>query len=211
MGMLGEKFPETQFVITGVLGPSSNAHGPNEFLEVRRLSACAPPSAIRRFNRQTHARSRCRRALHPRAMPTRKWRSLRGSLSLHTCTPAYAGCLLLLCCSCFSPPFPFLLAPDRLHAKVGRRRGVHSQRTLRRQALKKSGAKRTEGNCRASTDLPNKAQQRGGGREAERETAQQLDPATPSFCSRALGSACLVNAILAPKNLLALAGASFCA
>jgi len=34
MGMLGEKFPDTQFVITGVLGPHSNAHGPNEFLHV---------------------------------------------------------------------------------------------------------------------------------------------------------------------------------
>jgi acetylornithine deacetylase/succinyl-diaminopimelate desuccinylase-like protein len=34
MGMLGEKFPETQFVITGVLGPGSNAHGPNEFLHI---------------------------------------------------------------------------------------------------------------------------------------------------------------------------------
>jgi di/tripeptidase len=34
MGMLGEKFPKTQFVITGVLGPGSNAHGPNEFLHV---------------------------------------------------------------------------------------------------------------------------------------------------------------------------------
>lgn len=34
MGMLGEKYPETQFVITGVLGPSSNAHGPNEFLHI---------------------------------------------------------------------------------------------------------------------------------------------------------------------------------
>jgi di/tripeptidase len=32
--MLGEKFPETQFVITGVLGPHSNAHGPNEFLHI---------------------------------------------------------------------------------------------------------------------------------------------------------------------------------
>jgi hypothetical protein len=32
MGMLGDMFPQTQFVITGVLGPSSNAHGPNEFL-----------------------------------------------------------------------------------------------------------------------------------------------------------------------------------
>ncbi len=34
MGMLGEKFPEAQFLITGVLGPGSNAHGPNEFLHV---------------------------------------------------------------------------------------------------------------------------------------------------------------------------------
>jgi acetylornithine deacetylase/succinyl-diaminopimelate desuccinylase-like protein len=34
MAMLGEKFPKTQFVITGVLGPNSNAHGPNEFLHI---------------------------------------------------------------------------------------------------------------------------------------------------------------------------------
>ncbi len=34
MGMLGEKFPKAQFVITGVLGPHSNAHGPNEFLHI---------------------------------------------------------------------------------------------------------------------------------------------------------------------------------
>ena len=34
MGMLGEKFPEAQFLITGVLGPQSNAHGPNEFLHL---------------------------------------------------------------------------------------------------------------------------------------------------------------------------------
>lgn len=34
MGMLGELFPETQFVITGVLGPASNAHGPDEFLHI---------------------------------------------------------------------------------------------------------------------------------------------------------------------------------
>ena len=41
MQMLGEKFPETQFLITGVLGPGSNAHGPNEFLHIptgKRLS-----------------------------------------------------------------------------------------------------------------------------------------------------------------------------
>lgn len=43
MGMLGEKFPEAQFVVTGVLGPESNAHGPNEFLHVpmgKNLTTC---------------------------------------------------------------------------------------------------------------------------------------------------------------------------
>lgn len=43
MGMLGEEFPEAQFMITGVLGPHSNAHGPNEFLDlemVEKLTAC---------------------------------------------------------------------------------------------------------------------------------------------------------------------------
>ncbi|HEX8581638.1 MAG TPA: peptidase M20, partial [Acidimicrobiales bacterium] len=34
IGMLASRFPEAQFVITGVLGPGSNAHGPNEFLDV---------------------------------------------------------------------------------------------------------------------------------------------------------------------------------
>jgi acetylornithine deacetylase/succinyl-diaminopimelate desuccinylase-like protein len=34
MGMLGEKFPAAQFLITGLLGPGSNAHGPNEFLHI---------------------------------------------------------------------------------------------------------------------------------------------------------------------------------
>ena len=42
MAMLGESFPDAQFLITGVLGPKSNAHGPNEFLHlayVRKLNA----------------------------------------------------------------------------------------------------------------------------------------------------------------------------
>ena len=34
MAMLGEKFPKARFVVTGVLGPHSNAHGPNEFLHL---------------------------------------------------------------------------------------------------------------------------------------------------------------------------------
>jgi len=43
MGMLGEKFPEAQFLVTGLLGPKSNAHGPNEFLHIetgKRLTCC---------------------------------------------------------------------------------------------------------------------------------------------------------------------------
>jgi acetylornithine deacetylase/succinyl-diaminopimelate desuccinylase-like protein len=43
MGMLGKKFPQAQFLITGVLGPESNAHGPNEFLHIptgKKLTAC---------------------------------------------------------------------------------------------------------------------------------------------------------------------------
>lgn len=34
MGMLGRRFPDARFVVTGVLGPGSNAHGPNEFLHL---------------------------------------------------------------------------------------------------------------------------------------------------------------------------------
>ncbi|HEX7130986.1 MAG TPA: M20/M25/M40 family metallo-hydrolase [Iamia sp.] len=34
MAMLGERFPDAQFVITGVLVPGSNAHGPNESLHI---------------------------------------------------------------------------------------------------------------------------------------------------------------------------------
>lgn len=43
MQMIGDKFPKAQFLITGVLGPHSNAHGPNEFLHVpyaKQLTCC---------------------------------------------------------------------------------------------------------------------------------------------------------------------------
>jgi acetylornithine deacetylase/succinyl-diaminopimelate desuccinylase-like protein len=43
MNMLGARFPRAQFLITGVMGPGSNAHGPNEFLHVPtaiRVTAC---------------------------------------------------------------------------------------------------------------------------------------------------------------------------
>jgi acetylornithine deacetylase/succinyl-diaminopimelate desuccinylase-like protein len=43
MAMLGERFPQAQFLITGVLGPHANAHGPNEFLHTpyaKTLNCC---------------------------------------------------------------------------------------------------------------------------------------------------------------------------
>ncbi len=43
IGMLGERFPGTQFLVTGVLGPHANAHGPNEFLHLacaRNVTVC---------------------------------------------------------------------------------------------------------------------------------------------------------------------------
>lgn len=43
MKMLGDAYPGVQFMVTGVLGPKSNAHGPNEFLEIttgKRLTSC---------------------------------------------------------------------------------------------------------------------------------------------------------------------------
>lgn len=42
MNMLSEGFPQAQMMVCGVLGPKSNAHGPNEFLHVpyaKRLTA----------------------------------------------------------------------------------------------------------------------------------------------------------------------------
>jgi acetylornithine deacetylase/succinyl-diaminopimelate desuccinylase-like protein len=54
MGMLGERFPEAQFLITGLLGPKSNAHGPNEFLHIdtgKRLTACVAQVLEDHFNR----------------------------------------------------------------------------------------------------------------------------------------------------------------
>ena len=50
MAMLGKHFPQAQFLITGVLGPKSNAHGPNEFLHVpyaTKLTACVATRARR--------------------------------------------------------------------------------------------------------------------------------------------------------------------
>jgi len=59
MGMLGKAFPEAQFMITGVLGPNSNAHGPNEFLHIpfaRKLTTCVAQVICDHHQRQSKAR-----------------------------------------------------------------------------------------------------------------------------------------------------------
>ncbi|MCG8433332.1 MAG: M20/M25/M40 family metallo-hydrolase, partial [Gammaproteobacteria bacterium] len=54
MGMLGEKFPEAQFLVTGLLGPKSNAHGPNEFLHIptgKKLTSCVAQVLMDHYSR----------------------------------------------------------------------------------------------------------------------------------------------------------------
>lgn len=54
MGMLGKKFPEAEFLITGLLGPKSNAHGPNEFLHIptgKKLTCCVAQVIAEHFDR----------------------------------------------------------------------------------------------------------------------------------------------------------------
>jgi acetylornithine deacetylase/succinyl-diaminopimelate desuccinylase-like protein len=54
MAMLGTRFPEAQFLITGVLGPHSNAHGPNEFLHIpaaKKLTCCVASIVAAHFTR----------------------------------------------------------------------------------------------------------------------------------------------------------------
>ena len=56
MGMLGERFPKSQFLITGVLGPHTNAHGPNEFLHIptaKKVTACVATVIADHFTRAT--------------------------------------------------------------------------------------------------------------------------------------------------------------
>ena len=54
MAMLGDEFPDAQFLITGVLGPKSNAHGPNEFLDIptgKRITACVTHVLAQHYKR----------------------------------------------------------------------------------------------------------------------------------------------------------------
>ena len=43
MNLFHDMYPKAEFIVTGVLGPASNAHGPNEFLHipyVKNLTTC---------------------------------------------------------------------------------------------------------------------------------------------------------------------------
>jgi acetylornithine deacetylase/succinyl-diaminopimelate desuccinylase-like protein len=64
MAMLGEEFPDAQFFITGVLGPASNAHGPNEFLHVptgKRVTQCVSHVLQAHAAREAQVAKRARR------------------------------------------------------------------------------------------------------------------------------------------------------
>ena len=56
MGMLGERYPLAQFLMTGVLGPHSNTHGPNEFLHIATGKRLNLAQSVRCGCGRTHAR-----------------------------------------------------------------------------------------------------------------------------------------------------------
>ena len=55
MGMLGARFPQAQFVITGALGPGANAHGPNEFLHLPTARKVTATLAVVLHDHAVHA------------------------------------------------------------------------------------------------------------------------------------------------------------
>ncbi len=57
MQMVGDSFPQAHFLITGVLGPHSNAHGPNEFLHVpyaKKLTCCLVRIVAAHYSHHAH-------------------------------------------------------------------------------------------------------------------------------------------------------------
>jgi di/tripeptidase len=60
MAILGKRFPGAQFLVTGVLGPGSNAHGPNECLHLptaKRLTSVV--AMVLRDHAQRHLSTLC--------------------------------------------------------------------------------------------------------------------------------------------------------
>ena len=78
MAMLGAEFPAAQFMITGVLGPQSNAHGPNEFLHLptaERVTQCV--AHVLRAHAQRERTAKPVRAAKPRGAGKRTRRGSR--------------------------------------------------------------------------------------------------------------------------------------
>ena len=74
MKILAKKFSEAEFFITGVLGPYSNAHGPNEFLHLemaKKLTACIASIIALHYERFNQYIESATPAI-PRAIPTPK-------------------------------------------------------------------------------------------------------------------------------------------
>ena len=97
MGMLGEKFPGAQFMITGVLGPHSNAHGPNEFLHIpmgKRVTACVS-RVIAEHHLASQRGETARRGRGRRRRASRRSRLLLSPTSVAR-HPAFAGLFSLL-------------------------------------------------------------------------------------------------------------------
>ena len=69
MGMLGAKFPDAQMLVTGVLGPKSNAHGPNEFLHVPYAKKVTMATAMVDRGRSLMRRASSRPASPPSSSP----------------------------------------------------------------------------------------------------------------------------------------------
>ena len=121
MGMLGRKFPGVQFVITGVLGPRSNAHGPNEFLHVQARRAAHVHSC-------THAHARAHTHTHTRAYThTRTYTYTRTHRRAHTRTFAHRHAR--------TPPPPRVpelaaVQPSPPHMRTLARRPLPSARAL---------------------------------------------------------------------------------
>ena len=74
LGMLQDMFPLAQFCVTGVLGPHSNAHGPNEFLDIdycKRVVACVAAVLAGHGSRTGLASENCPPVAQPAAAEAR--------------------------------------------------------------------------------------------------------------------------------------------
>ena len=141
MAMLGEKFPQAQFVVTGVLGPHSNAHGPNEFLHIptgRRVTRSSPRSSPTTA-RGRQADSAGRPCPPKRGLPNRREARRPGR---QCSAPSYPARI--------HEPRSQPLAPDRQFARPLRhsplgQRGWHRRPSRRSARARRHPARRRQG------------------------------------------------------------------